>query len=189
MQPRWTRERHKQTISGRPTLRVGMSLELAAICAQAGFNLLVAAHRPEIRTDRQPVRSLCADVTVVETDSRTTPALVLRRATYGQVGHRCDAAVCSAIKCASTISCAYRANCCNAGTIRMRAIASHFPDMTQFRDLLSCHYSPATSRAGKHPDRAPRCSSTSCCSRRIESQPKPARRDLTALLTRKNLLW
>jgi short-subunit dehydrogenase len=50
----------------------GIGLELAAICAQEGFDLLVAADRPEIRTAADRFRSLGADVTVVETDLATT---------------------------------------------------------------------------------------------------------------------
>ena len=50
----------------------GIGLELAAICAQAGFDLLVAADRPEIHTAAQRFRSLGADVTVVEADLATT---------------------------------------------------------------------------------------------------------------------
>jgi short-subunit dehydrogenase len=50
----------------------GIGLELAAICAQEGFNLLVVADRPEIQTAADRFRSLGADVTVVETDLATT---------------------------------------------------------------------------------------------------------------------
>src|SRR6476661_4024391 len=50
----------------------GIGLELAAICAQEGFDLLVAADRPEIRTAADRFRSLGAQVTVVETDLATT---------------------------------------------------------------------------------------------------------------------
>src|SRR5947207_7627794 len=50
----------------------GIGLELAAICAQEGFDLLVAADRPEIQTAAERFRSLGADVTVVETDLATT---------------------------------------------------------------------------------------------------------------------
>ncbi len=50
----------------------GIGLELAAICAQEGFDLLVAADRPEIRIAADRFRSLGADVTVVEADLATT---------------------------------------------------------------------------------------------------------------------
>jgi len=50
----------------------GIGLELAAICAQDGFDLLVAADRPEIQAAAERFRSLGADVTVVETDLATT---------------------------------------------------------------------------------------------------------------------
>ena len=50
----------------------GIGLELAAICAQEGFDLLVAADRPEIQAAAERFRSLGANVTVVETDLATT---------------------------------------------------------------------------------------------------------------------
>jgi uncharacterized protein len=50
----------------------GIGLELAAICAQHGFDLLVAADRPEIQTAAEQLRSLGAAVTVVQTDLATT---------------------------------------------------------------------------------------------------------------------
>ena len=50
----------------------GIGLELAAICAQEGFDLLVAADRSEIQTVADRFRGLGADVTVVETDLATT---------------------------------------------------------------------------------------------------------------------
>jgi short-subunit dehydrogenase len=50
----------------------GIGLELAAICAQEGFDLLVAADRPKILTAADRFRSLGAEVTVVETDLATT---------------------------------------------------------------------------------------------------------------------
>ena len=50
----------------------GIGLELAAICAQEGFDLLVAADRPEIHAAADRFRALGADVTVVETDLATT---------------------------------------------------------------------------------------------------------------------
>ena len=50
----------------------GIGLELAAICAQEGFDLLVAADRPEIQSAADRFRGLGADVTAVETDLATT---------------------------------------------------------------------------------------------------------------------
>ena len=50
----------------------GIGLELAAICAQEGFDLLVAADRPEIRAAAERFSCLGADVTAVETDLATT---------------------------------------------------------------------------------------------------------------------
>jgi short-subunit dehydrogenase len=50
----------------------GIGLELATICAQQGFDLLVAADRPEIHTVAGRLRSLGAAVNVVETDLATT---------------------------------------------------------------------------------------------------------------------
>ena len=50
----------------------GIGLELGAICAQEGFDLLVAADRQEIQAAAERFRSLGADVTVVETDLATT---------------------------------------------------------------------------------------------------------------------
>jgi short-subunit dehydrogenase len=50
----------------------GIGLELAAICAQEGFDLLVAADRPEIRAAADRFRTLGADVTMVEADLATT---------------------------------------------------------------------------------------------------------------------
>ena len=50
----------------------GIGLELATICAQEGFDLLIAADRPEIHTAAQRIRDFAAEVTVVETDLATT---------------------------------------------------------------------------------------------------------------------
>jgi short-subunit dehydrogenase len=50
----------------------GIGLELAAICAQEGFDLLVAADRPEIHTAADRFRNLGAQVTVLEADLATT---------------------------------------------------------------------------------------------------------------------
>src|SRR3977135_3542927 len=50
----------------------GIGLELATICAQEGFDLLIAADRPEIQMAAETFRSLGAQVTVVETDLATT---------------------------------------------------------------------------------------------------------------------
>ena len=53
----------------------GIGLELAAICAREGFDLLVAADRPEIHTAAERFRRLGAQVTVVETDLATTAGI------------------------------------------------------------------------------------------------------------------
>jgi short-subunit dehydrogenase len=50
----------------------GIGLELAAICAAEGFDLLVAADRPEIHQAADRFRGLGADVTVIEVDLATT---------------------------------------------------------------------------------------------------------------------
>jgi short-subunit dehydrogenase len=49
----------------------GIGLELAALCAEKGFDLLVAADRPEIHPAADRFRGLGADVTVVEADLAT----------------------------------------------------------------------------------------------------------------------
>jgi short-subunit dehydrogenase len=49
----------------------GIGLELAAICATQGFDLLVAADRPEIHPAAERFRNLGAETTVVETDLAT----------------------------------------------------------------------------------------------------------------------
>jgi uncharacterized protein len=50
----------------------GIGLELAVICAREGFDLIVAADRPEIRNVANRFRNLGAEVTIVETDLSTT---------------------------------------------------------------------------------------------------------------------
>src|SRR4051794_23093288 len=50
----------------------GIGLELARICAQEGFDLLVCADRPEIQGAAERFRALGAGVTMVETDLATT---------------------------------------------------------------------------------------------------------------------
>jgi uncharacterized protein len=50
----------------------GIGLELAAICAQEGFDLLIAADRPEIQAAAERCRALGAEVSVVESDLVTT---------------------------------------------------------------------------------------------------------------------
>jgi short-subunit dehydrogenase len=50
----------------------GIGLELAALCAQHGFDLVIAADRPEIHAAASRFRTLGAEVTVVETDLATT---------------------------------------------------------------------------------------------------------------------
>ena len=49
----------------------GIGLELAGICAQQGFDLLIAADRSEIHSAASNLRTLGADVTVVEADLST----------------------------------------------------------------------------------------------------------------------
>jgi short-subunit dehydrogenase len=49
----------------------GIGFELAAICAQEGFDLLVAADRPQIREAAEHFRSLGATTSVVEADLAT----------------------------------------------------------------------------------------------------------------------
>jgi len=49
----------------------GIGLELAAICAERGFDLLIAADRPDIRDAADRCRLLGAEVTVVEADLST----------------------------------------------------------------------------------------------------------------------
>lgn len=49
----------------------GIGLELATICAQEGFDLLVAADRPEIDDAGERFQALGANVTVVEADLAT----------------------------------------------------------------------------------------------------------------------
>ena len=50
----------------------GIGLELATICAQEGFDLLIAADRAEVHAVAERLRALGAEVTVVETDLATT---------------------------------------------------------------------------------------------------------------------
>jgi uncharacterized protein len=50
----------------------GIGLELAAISAQEGFDLLVAADRPEIHAAAEQFRSFGAEVTALEIDLATT---------------------------------------------------------------------------------------------------------------------
>src|SRR5678810_1263284 len=50
----------------------GIGLELATICAQEGFDLLIAADRPEIHTAADRIRDFGSEVTVVEADLATT---------------------------------------------------------------------------------------------------------------------
>src|SRR6187549_2460514 len=50
----------------------GIGLELATICAQEGFDLLVAADRAEIQSAADRFRDFGAAVTVVEADLATT---------------------------------------------------------------------------------------------------------------------
>jgi short-subunit dehydrogenase len=50
----------------------GIGLELAVICAQEGFDLVIAADRPEIHEAADRLQRLGASVSVVETDLATT---------------------------------------------------------------------------------------------------------------------
>jgi len=50
----------------------GIGLELATICAHEGFDLLIAADRPEIQTAAQHLRETGATVDAVQTDLATT---------------------------------------------------------------------------------------------------------------------
>src|SRR5436189_813041 len=50
----------------------GIGLELATICAEEGFDLLVAADRPEIHDAAERFRDLGSEVIVVEADLATT---------------------------------------------------------------------------------------------------------------------
>jgi uncharacterized protein len=50
----------------------GIGLELAVICAQQGFDLLIAADRPELQAAAHRLRNLGAAVTAVQTDLATT---------------------------------------------------------------------------------------------------------------------
>jgi short-subunit dehydrogenase len=49
----------------------GIGLELAAICAQQGFDLLIAADQPEIHAAADRFRNLGAETSVVEADLAT----------------------------------------------------------------------------------------------------------------------
>jgi NAD(P)-dependent dehydrogenase (short-subunit alcohol dehydrogenase family) len=74
----------------------GIGLELAAICAQEGFDLIVAAARPEIGAAADRLRGLGAEVAVVETDLATTAGVDQLCAAAGgrlQVGFACDGAI------------------------------------------------------------------------------------------------
>src|SRR3954467_15840053 len=55
-----------------PGASAGIGLELAAICAAEGFDLLVAADRPEIHAATDRFRGLGAQTSIVETDLATT---------------------------------------------------------------------------------------------------------------------
>ena len=57
----------------------GIGLEVAAMCAQ-GFDLLVAADRPEIQVAAERFRSLGAQTTVVETGHASAEGVDQRRA-------------------------------------------------------------------------------------------------------------
>ena len=61
----------------------------AAISAQEGFDLLLAADRPEIQAAADHCRSLGADVTVVEADLATTNGVDRLWAAAGRLSMRC----------------------------------------------------------------------------------------------------
>jgi short-subunit dehydrogenase len=69
----------------------GIGLELAAICAQEGFDLLIAADRPEIHTAADRCRRLGAKVTLVEADLATTAGVDQLWAATAAMGRPVDA--------------------------------------------------------------------------------------------------
>ena len=63
----------------------GIGLELAAICAQQGFDLLIAADQPEIHTAADHCRNFGAETSVVEADLATISGVdELWAATHGR---------------------------------------------------------------------------------------------------------
>jgi short-subunit dehydrogenase len=58
----------------------GIGLELATICAQEGFDLLIAADRPEIHSVADRLREFGAAVTAIETDLATVDGVEQLRA-------------------------------------------------------------------------------------------------------------
>jgi short-subunit dehydrogenase len=72
----------------------GIGYELAAICAQEGFDLLVAADSPELRQAADAFRALGATVDTVETDLATTEGVDEVIARIG--GRRVDALLANA---------------------------------------------------------------------------------------------
>jgi short-subunit dehydrogenase len=72
----------------------GIGLELAAICAEEGFDLLVAADRPEIHPAADRFRRLGAEVTAVEADLATTAGV--DRLWAAASGRRIDALLANA---------------------------------------------------------------------------------------------
>jgi len=69
----------------------GIRLELASICAQEGFDLLVAGDRSEIRTVADRFRGFGADVTPIENIERWPNQALHRRSTTD--GGTCDGAI------------------------------------------------------------------------------------------------
>ena len=69
----------------------GIGLELAAICAQEGFDLLIAADRPEIHAAADRCRGLGAKVTLVEADLATTAGVDQLWAAAAATGRPVDA--------------------------------------------------------------------------------------------------
>lgn len=72
----------------------GIGLELAAICAEEGFDLVVAADRPEIRVAADRFRGLGANVTVIEADLATADGV--DRLWAAVAGRRVDALLANA---------------------------------------------------------------------------------------------
>jgi NAD(P)-dependent dehydrogenase (short-subunit alcohol dehydrogenase family) len=61
----------------------GIGFELAAICAQEGFDLLVAADRPEIHSAAEQFRAFGAEVEAIEADLSTTAGVDQKMAEPG----------------------------------------------------------------------------------------------------------
>ena len=66
----------------------GIGLELAHICAHEGFDLLVAADRPELQAAAERLRAHGANVTTVETDLATIEGVDRLWTACGPCGQR-----------------------------------------------------------------------------------------------------